>query len=120
MRDIGVQFGIETMQQMIMNRLRTENPDWLLHDGIGADLSDLIGEGNTRETMEQGKAQIKKALLYDETLNERDFQIDGFPYDAERIMYVITLKQAGRQDIRIPFLFHVELGLLDAYEVESE
>jgi len=119
-RDIGVAFGVETIQQMIWNRLRTENPDWSLHDGVGADLSDLIGELNTRETMEVGRASIIKALTYDDALNENNFEVRGFPYTAESIMYMITIKEEGRQDIRIPLLFHMELGLVDVYEVEDE
>lgn len=119
-RDIGAAFDVEIKQQMIWNRLRTENPDWSLHDGIGGDLTDLIGELNTRETMEIGRGKIIKALTYDETLTENDFEVRGFPYSPESIMYIITLKEEGREDVRIPLLFHVELGLVDAYEVEDE
>lgn len=119
-RDIGAAFDVEIKQQMIWNRFRTENPDWSLHDGIGADLTDLIGELNTRETMEIGRGKIIQALTYDEALTENDFEVRGFPYNSESIMYIITLKEEGREDVRIPLLFHVELGLVDAYEVEDE
>ena len=43
-----------SFRQEIFNRVRSEFQDWTLHPWIGAGLSDIIGEPNSRETAEIG------------------------------------------------------------------
>lgn len=118
MRDVATSYGDEVDIQTIMNRMRTDNPDWLLHEEIGANLSDLIGEPNTKETMEMGATLITNALLYDKTFQSTEIEVAGTPYGMQEILFFVRLKRQGRKEVRIPLLFNLEIGLINEYEVE--
>ena len=119
MRDIGVSYGDEVDIQMIRFRLNTDAPDYTIHPEMGANLSDLIGEMNTRSTMEKGKAFILEALTYDNALSESELEVSGLPYDQTKILYSVRLMREGRPSVRIPLLFDIELGIMNTYEVEE-
>jgi len=119
-RDVGTAFGDEVDMQTILNRMRTDNPDWLLHEDIGANLSDLIGEPNTKTTMLKGIENITNALLYDGTFQSTEIEVVGAPYGMQEILFFVRLKRKGRQEVRIPLLFNLEQGLVNEYEVEEE
>lgn len=119
-RDIGIRYGDEAEIQAIAARLRTENPDWVLHDGIGADLSDLIGEPNTRETAELGKEKIIQSLTYEGSWREEELDVRAVPYSQESILFVVKLLKEGRNYLRYPLLFNLEVGLVDIHEEERE
>lgn len=118
MRDIGIRYGDEAELQTMNARLRSENPDWVLHDGIGADLSDLIGEPNVRATAEKGKLKILSALTYDGTWREEEITISAIPYSEESILFVVRLMKEGRNYLRVPLLFDLNIGIMDVYEEE--
>lgn len=117
-RDIGVKYGDEAEIQAMHARLRTENPDWVMHDGIGADLSDLIGEPNVRMTAEMGKQKIKNALTYDDTWREEEIEVNAVPYTADSILFVVKRLKEGRNYLRVPLLFDLNIGLRDIHEEE--
>lgn len=119
MRDVGIAYGDEVDIQMIRFRLNTDAPDYSVHPTLGANLSDLIGEMNTRATMEKGKAFILQALTYDGALSEHELEVSGIPYDQTKILYSVRLIREGRPSVRIPLLFDIELGIMNTYEVEG-
>lgn len=119
MRDMGIAYGDEVDIQLIRFRLNTDAPDYSVHPNLGANLSDLIGEMNTRSTMEKGKAYILEALTYDSSFNRSELDIAGIPYDRSKILYSIRLMREGRESVRIPLLFDLERGVMNTYEVDE-
>lgn len=119
MRDMGIAYGDEVDKQTIRFRLSTDAPDYSVHPGLGGNLSDLIGEPNTRATMEKGKAFIYEALTYDSTFNEEELVVVGIPFESDKILYTVRLMREGRQEVRIPLLFDLEVGIMSEYEVNE-
>lgn len=117
-RDIPYAVSYVSEKQVIMNRLRTENPDWYLHDEIGADLSELIGLPNTRATANLGVTLIQKSLCGDGFLIPSDLRIRPVPINSNEILFHITLiRPAG--EVIIPVLFNLDHGLLTEYTVKN-
>lgn len=117
-RDIPLQVSYLSEKQVINNRLRTDNPDWFLHSEIGADLSDLVGLPNTRETGQLGKELIEKSLTSDGFIALRDLSVRPVPISSREILFYVTVKRnAG--DLVMPVLFNLEHGLLSEYEVNN-
>ncbi|MGH1211616.1 hypothetical protein ACQVWG_00375 [Bacillus cereus] len=117
-RDIPLQVSYLSEKQVILNRLRTDNPDWFIHREIGADLSELIGLPNTRETGDLGKSLIEKSLTGDKFLLPGDLNVRPVPVNSSEILFYITVRRKIA-DLVIPVLFNLEHGLLSEYEVNS-
>lgn len=117
-RDIPLQYSFMSEKQVILNRLRTDNPDWYLHREIGADLSDLIGQPNTRATGEQGRVAIERSLTYDSFLSVNDLSIRPVPLSANEILFHITVTRKAATLV-LPVLLNLEHGLLTEYEVKK-
>lgn len=117
-RTMGTVYGIEAEMQTAWTRLRSETTSWALHETLGADLSDLIGEKNTRETAERGLRKIRDALARDGAFNDIDHEVNVFPYGRNELVFVLTVRQFG-EEIRLPLRLDLEVGILDRYEVES-
>lgn len=117
-RDIPLQVSILSEKQIILNRLRTDNPDWLLHPNIGADLSELIGLPNTRKTGEMGVQLIRTCLTHDGFINNEDLEVGRVPVSSEEILFRITIKRRTK-DLVLPVLLNLEHGLLTEYEVNK-
>ncbi|PFB64451.1 hypothetical protein COK00_12255 [Bacillus cereus] len=117
-RDIPLQVSYLSEKQVILNRLRTDNPDWFIHKDIGADLSELIGLPNTRETGELGKSLIEKSLTSDKFILPSDLNVRPVPVSSSEILFYITVRRKAA-DLVMPVLFDLEHGLLSEYEVNS-
>ncbi|TKI89693.1 hypothetical protein FC702_39905, partial [Bacillus cereus] len=92
-RDIPLQVSYLSEKQVILNRLRTDNPDWFIHREIGADLSELIGLPNTRETGDLGKSLIEKSLTRDKFLLPSDLNVRPVPVNSSEILFYITVRR---------------------------
>ncbi|MES9681813.1 hypothetical protein ABWK22_02610 [Gottfriedia acidiceleris] len=117
-RDVPLQVSYLSEKQVIKNRLQTDNPDWLLHPEIGADLSELIGLPNTRETGELGKSLIEKSLTDDGFISKGDLDVRPVPVSSSEILFYLTVKRKAG-DLVMPVLFNLEHGLLTEYEVNN-
>lgn len=118
-RDIPTQVSYLSEKQVIMNRLRTDNPDWLLNPEIGANLSDLVGLPNTRETGNLAKEAVFRSLTHDGFLKEGDLDIRPVPVSASEILIHIAVKR-NNKTISLPVLMNLEHGILTEYEVRKE
>lgn len=114
-RDIGVVEDIDADRQIVMNRLRTDSPDWYHHPGMGGNLTDLIGEPNTRETSAVGAAYIEKALTYGGLYNTSQLTIRPIPLNTHEVVFMIDIVKSS-QVVRLPLLFNVQTGLMDFYQ----
>jgi hypothetical protein len=117
-RDIPLQVSYLSEKQVINNRLQTDNPDWLLHPEIGADLSELVGLPNTRETGLLGKTLIEKSLTGDGFISFNDLNVRPVPISSREILFYVTVKRKAG-DLVMPILFNLEHGLLTEYEVNN-
>ncbi|MFE7817778.1 hypothetical protein COJ01_16985 [Priestia megaterium] len=117
-RDIPLQVSYLSEKQVIINRLRTDNPDWLLHPEIGANLSDLVGLPNTRATGEKGRELIENSLTSDGFINISDLTVRPVPISSSEILFHITVKR-NTTDLVMPVLFDLSHGLLTEYEVNN-
>jgi len=80
-----------SFRQEIFNRLKSDFQDWALHSWIGAGLSDIIGEPNSRETAEIGKEKIENALTIGAFLSAEDVNIKYVPVAKDALMYIISV-----------------------------
>ncbi|MFE4029156.1 hypothetical protein ACFX4N_23665 [Priestia sp. YIM B13551] len=117
-RDIPLQVSYLSEKQVILNRLRTDNPDWVLHPEIGPSLSDLIGMPNTRVTGLAGKEAIEKSLTYDGFISIDDLTVRPVPVTSNEILFYLTVKRKTT-DLVMPVLFDLTHGLLTEYEVNN-
>ncbi|MGL4820212.1 MAG: hypothetical protein ACRC5C_09545 [Bacilli bacterium] len=117
-RDISLAGGTQVEKQIIINRIMTENPDWLHHKSIGADLVELIGMPNTRETGQIGIEKIKDCLTKDGFLKEEQMDIRCVPVNGETILFKIEIRKEW-ETIQLFFEYNIELGLMNYYEGEQ-
>jgi len=97
--DFDVTKGTESLEQDVYNRAKTNNPDWYLHDGIGADLEDLRGEPNTKEVGERGASSLFSALTYGDRINA---------YDVKVGQYLLKLMKLLCKPLMMPFKVNLE------------
>jgi hypothetical protein len=84
--------------QEVQTRLRSDLQDWQVHPHLGASLSDLIGEPNTRAVAQEGEARMKSALARDGFCNLSLIQIRYVPVDRHQILYNIRISLPGLED----------------------
>ena len=114
-KDVETCFGTDIHKTIILNRLKTDNPDWFHHIQMGADLSDLIGEFNTRETGELGAEKIRKALQYGNSFGGLPISVRPIPISPEEIMFSIDIGEEDYRHRRFPVIFNLAHGNLYIY-----
>lgn len=119
LRDIGYISDEDAELQIIRNRLRTDAPDWYHHPHMGGNLTDLIGEPNTKETGNIGAVHIFNALTYNGLYDRNQVSIRPVPISHTEILFMVEVSKFG-SGRRYPFIFSLEKGLLDYYEVTPE
>ena len=118
-RDIGWVYDEEAEKQIVMNRLRTDAPDWFHHPVLGGNLSDLIGEPNTRETGEKGAISITRALTYQNFYSPNQASVRPVPISPNEIVFLIDIAKFSNSVYRIPLIFNLEHGLMDIYQPQA-
>lgn len=119
LRDVALSRGSQTEKHMIMNRLKTDAPDWFHHPVMGGNMSDLIGEPNTRETAERGTANIIAALTYRNLFNPTEVHVRPVPIGPEEILFVITISRVQQQSYRLPLVFNLSHGVISEYQMKT-
>lgn len=92
-----------TLKQNIEKRLRTDNPDWFRHYLLGADLEDLKGMDNTRETGELGVERIVRALTYDGLVDLDKLYVRAVPTGGHEITFYIVVQLGYNRTISLEF-----------------
>lgn len=110
-RDLSYVAGKSARKQVIYNRLKTEDPDWYHHPTMGGNLSDLIGEPNTRETGELGVRYITKSLTYFGFLTPTQLSVRATPISEEEIVFFITILLDDAEPYRLPIIFNLTHGI---------
>jgi phage baseplate assembly protein W len=104
-------------KQTIRNRLKTDAPDWFHHPKMGGNLSDLIGEPNTRATGEKGVQLIKEAISYASYINIDKINVRPVPVSSATILFYIEIKDSTELNLEYPVLFDLDHGILSEYKV---
>lgn len=115
-RDIGVSYDLDAEKQTIFNRLRTDAPDWYHHPGMGGNLTDLIGEPNTRQTGALGATYITNALTYRGLYQTNQINVRPIPISVDEMVFVIDIAKFNSDLVRLPLVFNLQTGLMDFYQ----
>lgn len=118
-RDIALHSERNVVKQILRNRLFTDAPDWFHHPEMGGNLSDLIGEPNTKATATKGEELITAAITYDGYIDSEYVYVRGVPVTTSSILFLIELGKNNDKMIHMnyPILFDLERGILTEYEI---
>ena len=86
---------------------------------MGDNLTDLIGEPNTRETGQLGASYILRALTYQGLYNETQLSVRPVPLSPEEIIFMIDISKYGNKVTRLPLVFNLQHGLMDFYKTPN-
>ena len=104
----------EFIKQIVMTRVKTMKPDWF-YDNVGANLEELLGKDNTKDTAELGATNIINALTYDGFLTSDDIYIKPSPVDEFTIVYVMAIRIEDME----PLVFKVDIALSSGINIEE-
>lgn len=85
---------LRSIVQEIRTRLQADLGDWSLYPGIGAQLSDFVGEPNNKTVAEAIKTRVVSSLTKFGMINSSDIKIIYAPIDLDKIMFRLTLSVA--------------------------
>lgn len=114
-KDLRLTLGNDFLQQQIENRLGTSNPDWFL-DSIGADLEDLLGEPNTKETGLRGQEMIMTSLTKDGMFIKEDIYIKAVPISKDEINYFVFINSSFSEE---PVGYEISLHLSSGARIKK-
>lgn len=117
-RDIEKVYSVQGDMQLIQTRLKTENPDWIMYDEVGADLTDIIGEMNTEKTAQKGIDLIYRALTYDRAFDLEDLTVTAVPVSHTVLLFDIQL-QRNEQIVRYAVTLDLELGITNEFDISK-
>ena len=80
-----------SLKQEIRNRVKSDLSDWAVHPWIGAALTEIVGEPNSRETAEIGKEKILNSLTTGAFIAAQDVNITYMPVSKDAIAYRIKV-----------------------------
>lgn len=110
-KDLSYTIGRDAWRQIIINRLKTDAPDWYHHPTLGGNLTDLIGEPNTRTTGELGALYITNALTYGGFLSATQVAVRAVPVSENEIIFFISVDIDDDEPYRMPIVFNLNYGL---------
>jgi len=97
----------EYLLQSARSRIKSIKSDWF-YDHIGADLESILGEPNTREISDLGKAKIITALTEDDMFTLDDVYIKDAPTGRNSVLYIVALKTTSGS----PMILNVTMDLV--------
>jgi hypothetical protein len=80
------------LKQDVAFRLKTDNFDFTPHPDLGANLSSLVGEQNTRATSLKGEQMIVRSLTSDARIFPGDLMVKGVPVGLYNIAYYVYIR----------------------------
>ena len=93
--DLAIVDGWEWLYREINKRIRTNNPSWRNHSGIGCSLNDFIGQPNTPEVAKEIRRRIKSVLSIDNIAYPGEIEVDVIPLENSGITIHITVRISG-------------------------
>ena len=80
-----------SFKQEIRNRVKSDFRDWAVHPWLGAGLTEIVGEPNSKETAEIGKEKILNSLTTGAFIAAQDVNITYMPVSKDAIAYRIKI-----------------------------
>lgn len=108
--DFAISTGEECLREDISIRAKTERGSWLIYSLLGASLQNLIGRSNSRQTAEEGEANLKRNLTYDNLIDSSGLQILYLPV-KDSILYYITVKTDSSRELSIAANLDLHSGI---------
>jgi hypothetical protein len=100
------------LKQDIAFRLRTDPGEFVPHQALGAGLSELIGEPNSRENTRKGESKIIQSLTNDAMIGRIDLSVRGVPIALDRVVYYVFVNgTAGQMNVTPEVVFSITNGL---------
>lgn len=103
--------GEDHIRQSAIIRLKTNMREFLLHPQIGSQLGEIIGKRNTRETAEQGRIFLNRAILRENFILEQDVSIQTLPSDANAILYIIKINTGWNETVTMILEMDLQEGI---------
>lgn len=82
---------LRSLYQEIRTRIQSDIGDWMLNPGIGASLSDFVGEPNSKNTAAALKVRLTSSLTKFGLINNSDIKVSFMPIDIDRILFRVTI-----------------------------
>lgn len=102
-RELKVANENDLLAQVVAIVLRT------VGHGVGADLEDLIGRPNTKETAEEGKKKIRQALIKTTIFSHDDLFVDAKPVGVNAMVFFLFVRSPFQED-PLSFAIHLDVG----------
>lgn len=83
------------VMQQIKYRLKSNKPEIFMNSSICADLFELRGWPNTRETADEGTRRILRALTIDGLLDANDIYIEAHPTSPQMITWFVFINSGN-------------------------
>lgn len=109
--DLKISDAKRTLEQNILFRALTDFADFYLHPNFGANLSELIGEPNTRKNAETGQENLFTVLTQDGLVDATDLKISAVPIEKHRLIYAIFVMTTAGELRVTPLIFNFNQGL---------
>lgn len=106
--DFDLVHEFEAAAQNVFCRLKSSDPEWF-QEIICANLEDLLGKPNTKETATQGEDLIKDALMKDGLVGYEDLYVQAIPLDKFSLVFYVYFKPDEYEGD--PIGYEVELNL---------
>ena len=90
-KDFNVVSENDYISQQVKIRVKSVNPDWFFDD-LGADMVQLLGMPNTKDTAQKGISLIRNCLTYDRFLTNDDVYIKPMPLDVDNVSFFLFIK----------------------------
>ena len=90
--DLELAAASGVLKQDVAFRVKTDYDDFTPHPDIGADLSSLIGEVNSRATALVGEQKIIRSLTKDGRIGAKDLVVQSMPINLSSVVYYTFLR----------------------------
>lgn len=105
--DFDVVLNADCTAQGAYCRLKSSDPEWY-QEAIAANLEDILGKPNSKETGAEGERLIRAALLADDLISAEDLYVQAIPVDRETLIFFVYFKPDTLSE---PLGFEVQLNL---------
>lgn len=92
---------IRSLENEIQSIVKSSTGDWFLHPARAADLSDYVGEPNTRKTGEVIQDRVKAALINSGVVQPHDLSVRVVPVGYHEVMIRISVNAISTPNNRL-------------------
>jgi len=117
--DLAKVEGFDWLCREVSKRIRTENPEWVGHPTIGANLGDFIGQPNTAGMAKIIRKRVKHTISKGNIAFPGEFSVRVVPIRRDAIMIMIYLNLAGHRTELEKVIYSFGRGVVESVEESS-